>query len=480
MVVMHGRAPGDVGHRHGARLAPSALLLAVLALPACVPYQAAPLDPPASASHFATRRLDDAQLMEAVRKRLPQVPPETLGAPWDRGQLLAVALTLNPDLAVARAQAQAVRAREVAAALWPNPDLLLESEYAIHDTHPWLYGVEVDWPLRSPERRTLKIASARLESEGARFELLDAAWSVRRALIEALSATESSRRRLQLIEELARAQSDMLTAERRRIEAGEDPPAELVTAQRALIEVEQRRLEEREHLAQAHAALSRALGLPPEALEGIEIRWSEWGEPPPLTDLAARRERALLSRADLLALINDYARTEAELHLAVARQYPELVLEPGYYWDHGIAKFPFNVGFTLPVDRNRGEIAQARAARDLAGERMLALQARIYGEIAASEHAEGIARENVAAAQRQLEAAHHQLQQAELGVRLGAIDSLERAGAQLLALRAELELLDLRSELQAARNALEDGLRAPLSGPELVLAPAVSAGANPS
>jgi outer membrane protein TolC len=127
------------------------------------------------------------------------------------------------------------------------------------------------------------------------------------------------------------------------------------------------------------------------------------------------------------------------------------------------------------LDRNRGEIAEARAARDLAAVRMLALQAHIYGDIAAAARAESIAQDNVTAARRQLEAAQHQVGQVELGVRLGALDALERSGAELIALRAELELLDLESELQAARDALEDVLRTPLSGPELALAASLSA-----
>jgi outer membrane protein TolC len=469
--VTYVAAAGDLRQR-------AALALLAALCCGCVHYQPAPLAPAASASSFASRRLDDGQLLESVRQRLPQAewPP----ASWDRAQLLAVALALNPELAVARAQAREVGAHEVTASLWPNPDLLLESEYAIHDTHPWLYGLALDWRVRSPGRRELALAAARLDTGRAQLELIEAAWSVRRELAGVLSETERTQRRAQLLDQLRDAQQALLGAERRRVEAGEDPPAELVTAERALIDIEQRQLEEHEHAARARADLARALGVPPEALAGIQTRWAEWGEPPLLAEaeLGTRREQALLSRTDLLALIKDYARAEAQLHLAVKRQYPELVLEPGYYWDHGIAKFPFNVGFTLPFDRNRGEIAEARAARDLAAERMLALQARIHGEIAAAVRAESIARDNVEAARRQLEAAQRQMRQVELGVRLGALDTLDRSGAQIVALQAELALLDLRSELQAARNALEDGLRAPLSGPELALAASISAGAS--
>jgi outer membrane protein TolC len=72
------------------------------------------------------------------------------------------------------------------------------------------------------------------------------------------------------------------------------------------------------------------------------------------------------------------------------------------------------------------------------------------------------------AAEQQLASARRQEQQADLGLRLGATDSLERIGAQIVATRVELEVLQFRAQLQASRNALEDALRAPLSGPELM------------
>ena len=45
----------------------------------------------------------------------------------------------------------------------------------------------------------------------------------------------------------------------------------------------------------------------------------------------------------------------------------------------------------------------------------------------------------------------------------------EQLAAQIVALRAELEVLQMRAQLQSARNTLEDVLHAPLSGPELGL-----------
>jgi outer membrane protein TolC len=461
-LVSSRRKPGAspaCAYRSAAVAAVAALTAALGLSAGCAHYLAAPLAPAHSAEEFAARRLTDAAAHH-----------------WDRAQLLAVALTQNPDLAVARSQVAAALAREISAAQAPNPDLTLQSEYARHDPHPWLYGVSLDWLLRSPERRRLDRKIAGLDTGNARLQLMDEAWAVRSALAAALSDWESARRRQVLLVKLSAAQDRLLRLERQRVKAGEDAPSELLIHEQARIQVEQQLAQVRAAADAAQAAAAKALGLPPQALDDVVISWPEWGEPPSVNEDARResREQALLSRADLAQAIGEYDAAEAKLQQSIARQYPQFVLSPGYYWDHGIAKFPFDVGFALPLNRNRGEIAEARAGRELAGRRMLALQAGIYGEIAAAERAENIARAGAAAAERQLDAARRQEQTADLSLRLGAADTQDQVGAEILAMRAELEMLEMRAQLQISRNRLEDVLHAPLSGPELALAPSMT------
>jgi cobalt-zinc-cadmium efflux system outer membrane protein len=442
----------------------------------CAHYHAAPLEPARSAETFAARRLAEFKLPDELARLMPQTAAAWPPHEWNRALLLAVALTQNPQLAVARAQVKAALSHEITAAQPPEPDLTLQSEYARHDSHPWLYGISVNWLLRSPERRRLDREIAGLDTGNARLQLMDDAWAVRSALAAALSEWEGGRRRLNLLERLAAAQDRLLALERQRVDAGEDAPAELLAAQQARIQIEQQQADLHETVDAAQAAAAKALGLPPQALDGVDLSWPDWGEPP-LLDAATQREareQALLSRADLGVAIGQYASAEAKLKLAIARQYPQFELSPGYYWDHGIAKFPFDVGFTLPFNRNEGEIAEARAGRELAGARMLALQAEIYGRIVAAERAESIARAAGDAALRQLEAAQRQERQASLSLRVGATGTEEQVGASILALRAELEVVQMRARLQDSRNGLEDVLHAPLSGPELALAKSMS------
>lgn len=453
--------------------------VAVSMLAGCAHYEPLPLTPERSADDFGARKLTDASVLEGLRRILPDdaaaMPPRA----WDRAQLLVAALVLNPQLSIADAKVRSSRAHEITTAQRPNPDLTLESEYAFHDQHPWLYGLSMGWLLRSPVKRRIEMDAARLETEGARLQMMNEIWSVRRDLATALSEWERARRESDLLERLGKAQDELVSIETLRVAQGEDPPSALLTAQTRRIDLEREQSAQRLSGAQAEADVAKTLGVPQRALADLITAWPDWGQPPAVDEgrLRDARELALLSRADLATAIGDYAVTERMLRLAVERQYPQLQLEPGYYWDHGIAKWPFDVGFTLPLNGNQGEIAEARAARDLAGRRMLALQADIFGEIDAALRAENLDRAAVDAARRRFDSARQRLNQAELGVRLGAADRQTEIEAGILAAHAELELLDMQAHLQSSRNGLEDALHAPLSGPELSLPRTLTQGA---
>lgn len=446
------------------------------ALGGCAAYQPAPLDPRHSVEQFAARRLDDRALQDELAHLLPQAAVSWPPSQWDRGELLAIALLRNPQLAVARAHVQAALAHEITAGQFANPDLTLQSEYGSHgEPHPWLYGVALDWVLRSPVQRHLEQEIARLDTANTRLELMDGVWALRHELIGALSDWESTRRRLTLLDRLAAAQDKLLADEHKRVRAGEDSPSETVTVEQARIETEQQQAQARAAADAAQAAVAKALGFPPDTLNDVQFVWPDWGTPPAIAAETSRgaRERALLSRSDLEAAIGEYSMAEARFKLAVKRQYPRLTIGPGYYWDHGISKFPLDVGFSLPLNGNKGEIAEASAARDVAGKRMLALQADIFGQIASAERAERLARTSADTAERRLGNARQQAAQSELSLHLGESNAMERVGSEILAIRAELAVLDMQAALQAARNNLEDVLHAPLSGPEMALTKSV-------
>jgi cobalt-zinc-cadmium efflux system outer membrane protein len=456
-------------------------------LASCVHYEALPLVPANSASSYSKRSLDSDSLRDAVVPLLGAGSRAWPPKEWDRASLLAVAITQNPELAVLRANIEVTLAEQERARELPNPDMTLQSEYSRGEQYTWLYGVGFDFLLLSPTQRRLNLNIARRASATAQWQLIEKTWQIRRAMIVALSDWEAAHRREPLLTQLIAAQQRLVELQQRRVEAGEDPPSELAVSRVGLLQVEQQRAEARAQTNNAQSALAAAMGMPPEALDSLVIEWRDWGEPPPLDqgELPALREKALLGRADLAAAINDYADSEDRLQLAIARQYPQFHLSPGYYWDHGVSKWPVDLGFALPIfNRNRGEIAEAHAERELSGQRMVAVQADIYGAITGAVRADALTSETVTSSDHQRLLADEQSHRSELGLKAGAIDSSERVAAEVVALRAALEDLIARSERQAARDELEDALHMPLSGPEKVLGNAlissnVAATSNP-
>ncbi|MDE2149207.1 MAG: TolC family protein [Gammaproteobacteria bacterium] len=466
-------------------------LSAVLAgaLSACAGYQPQPLHPRASAQAFAERRLDAPALGRRVAPLLPQPPPSWPPPRWDRATLLAVALVENPELARARAEVAQAAAGEITARQPPNPVLGLQSEYELggskslsdENDRPWLYGISFEIPLRWPLQRRLAERLAGLATDSAHWKLMEATWSVRHALTEALSDWQATKRTIAVLDMLLDAEDRLIATLRRRIDAGEEAVTTLLPLQAQRAADAQSRARTQAQMGDAQSRVAAALGLPPQALDTLRLDWPDWGRPPPLDQvkLAARREQALLSRADLAEAISEYSAAETRLRQAVAHQYPQLNVEPGYYWDHGVHKFPLGFSFTLPIfNQNQGEIAQAHAAREVAGRRMLSVQARIYGQIAGAGRSEVLAREQVDQARRQVGLAQQQVRLTARALQLGADDTVQALAAQIAAKRASLEFLSAQARLQQARNALEGALHMPLSGPESLLPHAALPGAS--
>ncbi len=98
--------------------------------------------------------------------------------------------------------------------------------------------------------------------------------------------------------------------------------------------------------------------------------------------LVSLRDQALLSRSDLERAIADYDTKELELKQQVGAQYLQTALGPGYTYDHGVRKATFAASFAPPIfNHNQGPIAEAVAAREVAGRHALVVQATALNEI---------------------------------------------------------------------------------------------------
>jgi outer membrane protein TolC len=358
---------------------------------------------------------------------------------WTAGDLLSGALKNNPQIAEAAAKARTAQAAVEVARARLAATLTLTAEYSDEASH-WLYGVGSDIPLDVGKRRSGRIDQAELAALQSRYDYAEALWAVRTAI--------------------ARAGAD-----RRR--CGDRPGAARGGGRRSARPGARRPCESGRR-AQADVALAKALGVSTLAVADLNLAPS-----PASADLdwRAARERAPLTRTDVLRAVVDYDLAETALRTEVAKQYPEVRIGPGYTYDHGVRKIPFNLTLVLPpLDLNRAAIAQAEAKRAEAGRSLEAIQAavlaavdRAASSLTTARDAERLIRD------RDLPNARRAAQGAAAAVRAGEGDRVDDLAAQAAVLDAELALLDGRRNIRATVLDLEDAVRTPFDPAERTL-----------
>ena len=362
-----------------------AAILAVVALFGwgCAHFDPKPLDVAKTASDFDQRRLDAPELRAFLETNLSPVAAWPLPE-WTFEQLALTALYYQPKLDVARAQLASARAAEITAGARPNPTVGVTPEYnfnAASGVSPWIATVQFDVPIETAGKRGHRIERARQLSEASRFDLISVAWevrsSVRAAWLELCDAVQQTNLFVRQVE----SQQRVLTALELKLNLGAATVSEIASVRVALARTRKDLADASVQMDEAQARLAAALAVPVNSLPPPAALTADMALRPVLPTGEARR-RALTARADMLAVLAGYAAAETALKLEIAKQYPDVHLGTGYQFDQGENKWALGLSVEIPVlNRNQGPIAETVAKRGEAAARVLALQARIVGEV---------------------------------------------------------------------------------------------------
>jgi outer membrane protein TolC len=434
------------------------------------------MDLGASQQRIAGQSLVDQPLDNAGSSSRANADPSTNPSAniWDRAQLLVAAAEHNSTLRIARAQLLAASAATITARALPNPTLTLGSEYNLSQTadSPWLWSVTTDWLLDAGLRRQLRTQLADTGVLAARLDYAEALWSVRSELRVTLLSYLTGEQRSQWLSSAVTDQEHLLALQRQRVTQGEAAAVEALQIELELTRARSSLADNTRQQAAALAQLAQALGVSISALQQQRFIWDDLIHIPALDEsvLLKQRDAALLSRTDLERAVLDYQSRELQLQQAVRQQYPQVSIGPGYTWDHGVHKASLGVSLSLPIfNRNQGPIAEAEAARMVAGEQVMAVQAKVLNEIDAAQQAYQSAVEVLQGVVQQSDVTAALLQQTERALTLGAADQSTVLAARLAANAQALSVLNAVEMMQQALGQLEDALRTPLSGPELQL-----------
>lgn len=452
---------------------PAILALGLLA--GCVRFQPQPLSPADTAARLESRSLANPELKAFLEKNLKRELNPWPARKWDFTMLTLAAFYYHPSLEVARADWRVAAGGIETAAERPNPTVTesLAYEPVPGAFSPWIPGLVFDLPLETAGKRRFRTEQARHLSESARLNIAATAWQVRSRLRAALLDFAGARQRVALLQRQATLREDLLGRMRGQLEAGAISQVELNAARLALIRARADLADAQRLLAEARASLAGALGLSAVALKGLDFEF-DLTPPAKAEELTASKVRwlALLGRADILAALSDYAASQSALQLEVAKQYPDVHLAPGYFWNAGSAgENDWQLGATveLPLlNRHQGPIAEAAARREASAARFLALQGKVITEIDGAVASFRASQTNVAAIEALAAAQATQQQSIEAQFQAGAVDRLDVLTAELELNAASIARLDAQVKLQQAAGALENAVQRPLDWPESV------------
>ncbi len=182
------------------------------------------------------------------------------------------------------------------------------------------------------------------------------------------------------------------------------------------------------------------------------------------------RREALTRRADIQAALAGYAAGQAALKLAIAGQYPDLTLSPGYSYEYGINQYQLNLTSTLPIfNQNQGAVAVAAAKRQEAAASFIALQAQVIGEIDQATVAYRKSTQSLLSANSLQADERHRASQVSKSFAAGQADRPTLVSTEMEAAITALSSFDTVLQQRQALGSLEDALERPLYGPEVLL-----------
>jgi outer membrane protein TolC len=163
-----------------------------------------------------------------------------------------------------------------------------------------------------------------------------------------------------------------------------------------------------------------------------------------------------------MALLADYASAESALKLELAKQYPDINLSPGYDYNSGQNRWQLGLNFELPLNGNRGPIAEAESRRITAEKRFLLQQGMIEGEIDVALAAYQASKAKVATAAQMARDAASATDTTRRMVEGGELSALELTRRQIEASTADVALMAANLEALTSAGALEDAMQATL------------------
>ena len=434
----------------------------------CAHFQPRPISALQVASDFKDRTLNATEFKQYLETNLHHEitswPPKS----WDFSALMLAAFYYHPDLDVARAQWGVAKAGIISAGGRPNPSVGFTPQFnanSVTDISPWTLGFTFDIPIETAGKRGYRIVQARHFCEAARLNIASTAWQVRNRLRTNLLNLYAANLIQETLEKERTTQEDYVKDLEERAANGEVSWLLVTDARLSRDQTLISLREAQRQVTQARTEVAGALGIPVDALAEIQLSFDYFDEVPRPEELHPEelRRYALVNRADILKALAEYAASESALQLEIAKQYPDIHLQPGYTFDQGDNKWALGLTLTLPVlNRNEGPIAVAKARREEVGMQFLVIQSQVINKMEQALAGYKLAFEKFETANSFLATQKNKYLFLQNTLKNGEAGRLSLIHAQLDLDRTMLSRIDAFIKVQQALGAVEDAAQYPL------------------
>lgn len=337
----------------------------------CASYDPKPLDPREELVQLASRSLEGFRVEYLKPGQGPPSEGERAAFDLEKGlsedEVVAAALTLNPELRAKRLGIGEAQAFLITAGLWPNPVLSLGYRPGIGGASGYAAEGSLLFELLRPWERSARKDAAQARVEEVRSEIVAEEWRVVREARSARITLLFLEQSLAVLDDELALREGTLALTKRRREVGEGTELDASVAELELSEIRRDRRRAQTELETARRDMNRILGLPP----GYSVKLADSGKPLTISvyddvDDQELDRRVLAGRFELRGKEAAYQRAEHELKLAVYRQWPSLFAGPSASREGDGGKFlGATLDFEIPIfNRNQGEIAEKENQRE--------------------------------------------------------------------------------------------------------------------
>lgn len=375
-------------------LALSLCLLGLTLLSGCAhdQYQAKPLEPSTVTSKLLNKDATSVDFKTYLIKQ-GYTEKDLPFATWGLNELTLCALYFNPKLDVAKAQLALANSAISSANQKPTPTIggrAARSDQANGDIQPWAFGLEVEIPIETSNKREIKIEEVQYLAETARLDVAETAWQLRSQIAKDLLYYHEIYALQQQLSSEVNIQDGLVKILEKRVQLGALSNTELSVAKLA----QQRTLfslnAETAKLNEIRAMLAADVGLSNEKfnqlnLKPLDLNATFEKQASQLTAPKNLQESALLNRLDIRRSLAKYATSEAKIKLEVAKQTPDISLSPGFAFEFGDSIWSLGLSALLNlINKNQTLIIEATQLREIEGAQFEALQAKIIGDLSQS------------------------------------------------------------------------------------------------